>query len=221
MTVSVIIPAWNAERYLAEALASVRAQTVAPLEILVVDDGSSDGGAALAAATPGVTVVAQAHAGVAAARNRGIARARGTLLAFLDADDLWEPRKLELQLASLAAAPELGGAVCHYQNFLEQGLARPAWLSERALAEPQAGGLSSLVVRAEVFARVGVFDPADASDLDWSLRARAAGVTLGVCREVLVRRRVHDANFSHGVDGRRATLRVLRGAVARARREGR
>ncbi|MET0660065.1 MAG: glycosyltransferase [Steroidobacteraceae bacterium] len=113
--VSVIIPAYNASATLDETLHSARAQTYSPLEIVVVDDGSTDATAAVAsrhAACDGrVRVLRRDHRGHAAARNTAIAAARGTLIAPLDADDLWRPRKIELQVAALQTGGQRVGLV--------------------------------------------------------------------------------------------------------------
>jgi len=101
--VSVVIPAYNATAFLAETLASVFAQTLPPAEIIVVDDGSTDDTARIARDL-GVTVISRANGGISAARNTGIRAARCEYVALLDADDLWMPEKLEVQLAALAVA---------------------------------------------------------------------------------------------------------------------
>ncbi len=101
--VSVVIPAYNAAAFLAETLASVFAQTVPPAEIIVVDDGSTDDTAGIAR-NLGATVISRANGGISAARNTGVRAARSEYLALLDADDLWMPEKLEVQLAAFAAA---------------------------------------------------------------------------------------------------------------------
>ena len=102
--VSVIIPTYNRGRWLPATVASVLAQTLPSLEILIVDDGSTDDTAAVCAEfSYPVRYIRQDNAGVGAARNRGAAEARGEWLAFLDSDDLWTPDKLEVQLAALAA----------------------------------------------------------------------------------------------------------------------
>lgn len=103
--ITVVIPAYNAERYLEETLASVRAQTFSDYEILVIDDGSSDRTTEIAAGFSGVTLLLQKNQGAAAARNTGIRAANGTYVAFLDADDIWFPSKLEKQAAHLLAHP--------------------------------------------------------------------------------------------------------------------
>lgn len=108
--VSVVIPLYQTQRYIAEALASVLVQTFTDFEVLVIDDGSSDGGPAIARAIPDprVRVITQINRGLAGARNTGIAQARGEFVAFLDADDLWQPTKLARHAAHLKANPEIG-----------------------------------------------------------------------------------------------------------------
>ena len=108
--VSVVIPLYQTQRYIADALASVLAQTFTDFEVLVIDDGSSDGGPAIARAIPDprVRVITQLNRGLAGARNAGIAQARGEIVALLDADDLWQPSKLERHVAHLKANPEIG-----------------------------------------------------------------------------------------------------------------
>ena len=106
--ISVVIPVFNGERFLAEAIESVAAQTLPPEEIIIVDDGSTDASPAIAGSFSKVRLIRQPNTGGAAARNAGIGAARSDLVAFLDQDDLWAPRKLELQAAHVTASPELG-----------------------------------------------------------------------------------------------------------------
>ncbi len=107
-TISVVIPAYNAETTIRRAIDSVLAQTTPPTEILVVDDGSPDGLARVVAAYgPAVTLIQQTNSRSAAARNRGIDAATGDFVAFLDADDYWEPEKLHHQLSVLDKHPQV------------------------------------------------------------------------------------------------------------------
>lgn len=109
MRVSVIIPTYNSGPFVVEAVRSVLAQTLPATEIIVVDDGSTDDTCKrLAEFGPSVRYVRQPNGGVSAARNRGNAEAANEWIAFLDADDVWHPRKLELQVASLVRKPDLG-----------------------------------------------------------------------------------------------------------------
>lgn len=115
---SVVIPAYNAASYIAATIASVRAQTLRPAEIIVVDDGSTDDTVAVARAA-GLRVLEQKNMGVSVARNRGITAAAHPWVALVDADDLWEPDKLERQWASLAAAPSATFSFCDFSQFDE------------------------------------------------------------------------------------------------------
>lgn len=123
--VSVVIPAFNAAATLDQTLQSVRAQTHRCLDIIVVDDGSTDATAEIAlshaSADPRIRLVRQANGGVAAARNAGVRLARGELVAPIDADDLWAPTKIERQVAALAANPEAMLAYTWYACVNERG----------------------------------------------------------------------------------------------------
>src|SRR5438045_3634651 len=116
--VSCIVPVYNGEPYLREAIKSILAQTHRPIELIVVDDGSTDGTAEIVRVfIDHVKYVCQFNAGAAAARNRGIGLACGEFVAFNDADDLWHEEKLERQLARFRVRPELAYCVTHCQNF--------------------------------------------------------------------------------------------------------
>ncbi|MBX9924989.1 MAG: glycosyltransferase [Hyphomicrobiaceae bacterium] len=112
--VSVVIPLYETERYIAHAINSVLAQTYTDFEIVVVDDGSKDGGPAIARSysDPRIRVVSQANRGLAGARNTGIREARGRYIALLDADDAWQPEKLETLVAALERDSGAGIAFC-------------------------------------------------------------------------------------------------------------
>src|SRR5436305_4940478 len=121
-TVSVIIPAYNYARYIAEAIDGALAQTHAPLEVIVVDDESTDDTPrVLAGYGDRIRTIRQPNGGAAAARNTGMAAARGEYVAFLDADDVWLPRKLELQLQRFEADPDLGLVHCAMEVIDREG----------------------------------------------------------------------------------------------------
>jgi glycosyltransferase involved in cell wall biosynthesis len=209
--VSVVIPVRNGERYLSEAIASVLQQTPPPLEVLVVDDGSTDGTAAVARsfAAP-VRCIAQPALGVAAALNRGVEEARGDRLAFLDADDLWADDKLRVQTALLEARPELDAVFGHLANF-----------AGSAPAETPMPGYSkgTMLIRRVAFERVGAFGDWRLGEfVDWYARAVDAGLRSLMLPDVLLLRRVHDDNT--GVrrrDERREYARVLKSVLDRRR----
>ncbi len=153
--ISVIIPAYRAAATIARAVESVLAQTVRAAEILVVDDGSPDDlAAALAPYGKRVTLVRQPNGGAASARNLGIERARGDFIAFLDADDYWEPEKLEWQLAVFERHPELGLVAGQYSVQQPDGVKRRAGLRsgpERFERVQRARGAAAFRAAAEVW----------------------------------------------------------------------
>jgi glycosyltransferase involved in cell wall biosynthesis len=203
--VTCVIPVYNGERFLGESLDSVLAQTHRPSEIIVVDDGSTDGTAAIAERySDQVTYTRQDRAGSASARNRGISMASGEFVAFLDADDLWHEHKLARQLARFDARPELGYCMTYMQNFwMDEVRDEAQRLRDSALAKPQPGTASSIVVRRRLFVRIGPLDGAlrNRDFQEWMLRAKKQAVIGEVLPEVLVDRRIHGANASRLRDG--------------------
>lgn len=197
--VSVIIPVYNGARHLRAALESVFAQTYRPIEVIVVDDGSVDDSGDIAQSFPEVRYSKQANQGVAAARNNGIAAARGEFYAFLDQDDLWKPEKLKLQIDYLQSHPEIGYTLTQQQFFLEPGAALPPWFRKDLLAVVHTGWvLGTLVVRRTVFEKIGNFATgySAANDSDWFFRAKAAEIQMAVVPELLLLKRIHEANDS-------------------------
>jgi glycosyltransferase involved in cell wall biosynthesis len=200
--VSVIIPVYNGERYLAEAIGSVLAQTYSPFELIVIDDGSSDNSSGIARSFKNVSYYHQLNQGVAAARNAGISFSHGGFIAFLDQDDIWMHDKLSVQMDYLLHHPEAGGALSKQLLFLEPGTDPPGWLKSDLLQNEQTGYFpSSLIVRRDVFTMIGVFDSAyiHTSDVDWIARAKDAGIILYMLPHVLFHRRIHGANASSEV----------------------
>jgi glycosyltransferase involved in cell wall biosynthesis len=196
--VSCVVPVFNGERHLGAALDSILAQTHRPLEVIVVDDGSADRSVQVAEAHPEpVRVIRQANAGPSAARNRGVREARGELVGFLDADDLWLPEKLEAQIAHLAAHPELEATCCLIENFWEDEVAaeEPRWRAHGRVVGSYV--MQTLLARRELLERVPFDETRMHTDhVDWTLRAREAGARLDVQDRVLARRRRHANNMS-------------------------
>lgn len=224
--VSVIIPVYNGERYLAQTIESVLAQTYRPVEIVVVDDGSTDGTAVIAQSYQDIRYIHQENQGHGRARHVGVRASRGEFLAFLDADDVWAPEKLHVQVEYLQRHPHVGYVICNMRNVPEPGQPRPAWLTEELLGEIPAYIPSALVVRRTVVEQIGDFDARyrRANDVDWHLRARDAGIVMANVDRLLLYRRVHSSNLTHdrGVGTAAATelFQALKASVTRKRERG-
>lgn len=228
---SVVIPAFNAERFLGEALASISAQTYAPVETIVVDDGSSDGTAEVARAHPEVTLIEQENSGPSAARNRGFKTSRGEFIAFHDSDDVMTPDKLAVQVGHMLENPGVGCVLAEQELIVEAGAELPFWvegtkvetvmpprppeLEDEPLVHPM-----TMVVRRETFEQVGDFDEAmrAAEDFDWMLRAAEEEIEIARLSEVLLRRRVHPDSLTQNAAASRAGLfRAFKARIERHR----
>lgn len=199
--ISCIVPVFNGERFLREAIDSILAQTYRPLEIIAVDDGSTDATPAiLTSYGEPVYYVGQSNAGPAAARNTGLRAATGDFIGFLDSDDLWNPAKLERQMARFEARPELDISVTHAQNFWMPELnAEQEHFREHRRGQALPGySTVTLLARRGLFDTIGGFDTAlkHGDDTDWFLRAEERGAQIELLPEVLVYRRLHANNRS-------------------------
>ena len=215
-TISVIIPVYNGEAFLAEAIGSVLAQTQPATEVLVVDDGSTDGSIKVAEGFgERVRLLRQANQGASAARNHGIRAARGELLAFLDADDRFVPEALALQLQRIRKYPEAGIVLGQFQDYAGAAPVGPAH-------EQLFTSFGCALIRRSVFAIVGPLreELRLAEDWDWFTRAREANIRLLIHRQVVMHRRLHDQNLTRQREaGAKFVLEALRRSLAR-RRQG-
>ena len=218
--ISVVTPVYQGERFLADAMESIRAQTRPADEVVVVDDGSTDGSAdvaeAIAADWPVLRLIRRENAGSAAARNTGIAATTGDLITFLDADDMMLPERLATQEAHLGAHTDADVVMGREELLLEEGVVAPAWIrtEDDGSARPY---LMSMMARREVLERIGPFDPTFrlSQDLEWMVRARAAGVRVDTLDVVLIRRRMHGGNVVYRTQEiREAMLRAIRTRLA-------
>lgn len=221
-TVTAAIPVRDGEAYLAEAIESILAQSRPCEQVVVVDNGSTDRSAAIAAGYgPAVEVVAEPRAGIGAARNAAVATARGDFFAFLDADDLWQPGRIELQLAAFAERPELQLVFGHVSQFVSPDLPAEEAATLRIPEAPQPGlHVGAMLARRTALDAIGPWDEdIRVSDgLAFLLRARELGMAQEMLAETVTLRRVHGANHSiHNRDERAEFARHLKRSLDRRR----
>jgi glycosyltransferase involved in cell wall biosynthesis len=222
--ISCVVPVFNGERYLREALDSILRQTYRALEVIVADDGSTDGTAEVVSGYGDqLRYLWQPNAGPTAARNLGLSAARGEYVAFLDADDLWHTAKLARQMARLRARPELDSCIAYVQNFWVAELSQEAdrFRSHR-LGRPVPGYVcGALLARRKVFETVGGFNASlkHGADTDWFLRASEYGTTLELLPDILVYRRMHSDNLSRRLasQSRDEYLSIVKASLERRR----
>ncbi|MES2460459.1 MAG: glycosyltransferase family A protein [Armatimonadota bacterium] len=211
---SVIIPVYNGAPFLAATVESVLRQTYRPTEILLIDDGSTDDTPAIAerlqAESQGLLRrVYQANAGPSSARNHGLELAQGDFIAFLDADDLWPEKSLEVRTHALQADPALDVVTGQVRVLPETG--------EGTIYGPNLG---AALFRRSVFDKVGVFDPTlrTSEDVDWFLRARENSVSIAQISAVTLHYRRHEASLTHQKSvADLQMLQVLRQSLLRRR----
>jgi glycosyltransferase involved in cell wall biosynthesis len=219
--ISIIVPVHNGENYLGDAIASILSQDYQPIEVIVVDDGSTDKSRSVAQQHPQVRYVYQPQQGSAVARNTGLEISSGELIAFLDADDIWLPGKLSLQAAHLADHPEVGCVFGGMTNFLEPEMECPSWIDPGTLSQPFSMlHLCSMLARRPMFEVVGNFNATyrQGQDLEWFMRVKESGIRFALMSEPVFRRRIHASNISHNqstlAQGR---LRMLKESIDRKR----
>lgn len=220
--VSVVVPTFNCESYLAQAIESVLSQTYEPVEIIVVDDGSTDKSAAVAKSFgKSITYHYQRNNGCGAARNRGIKLAEGYFFAFLDADDIWIKDKLLLQIKAFNEDPELDVVFGHVKQFHSPELDEDIKAAIDCPGELMPGLIpSTVVVKRDSFFRVGLFrtDLKIAEFVDWYARATELGVRTRILPDLVVNRRLHKNNIGiHDREYRADYARVLKASLDRRR----
>lgn len=201
--VSVVIPVYNGAAYLAEAVASVRAQSLPPRRVILVDDGSTDATPQIAAelradgGQPLVEYIRQDNAGPAAAMNRGVAMIEDGLVAFQSADDIWVRDKLAWQVPALADGADL--VFGHMQNFISPELDAAVAASLHCPPDPMPGhNASTLLTRLDTFRAVGPLDERFriGEFIHWYSRAIDLGLRSAMLPQVVTMRRLHGANHS-------------------------
>jgi glycosyltransferase involved in cell wall biosynthesis len=219
--ITVILPTFDGAEFLDDALTSIRAQTLAPREILVVDDGSTDDTRAIVAQHAAQCFALPHRGRPAFGRNVGIRAARGEFIAFLDQDDMWTNDALEKQFAAFCAQPHWQVVLGRAQKIIR---AQGSWTADGApLTQPF---LSAALFRRAVFARVGLLDETlefFGDDTDWFARARELQIPIKMLDAVTLQWRIHARNASHqnwrahahGID--RPLLEVVKKALERQR----
>lgn len=220
-SISVIIPVYNAEKYLSAAVESVLTQTIQPLEVILVDDGSTDNSIEVAKKyIPKVQLILQENKGISGARNTGIKNSKGELFAFLDNDDIWPEDHIEKLLNLLQSNKELHMAFGYVQQFVSEDVED----SKRRIPEgheimPGYVAGASLTKR-EVFDKVGLFDEelTLAEYIDWFSRAKDAGFKFDMIKDVVLKRRIHTDNIGIKKREHRGDyIKVLKASINRKR----
>lgn len=217
--VSAIIPMYNRESLIAETIESVQAQSYSPIEIIVVDDGSTDRSAAAVKSfkNPDIHYYYQSNRGAGAARNTGISHAQGEYYAFLDSDDLWLPEKITLQIQAFAEDPSLDMVFTHVVQSHDGNLN-----SDLVQTSPTMPGLysSTLLIKRASFDQVGLFtsDLKIGEFIEWYTRCKDLGLSSKILEDVLVKRRVHGSNLGIVERGSRNDyLKVIKASLDRRR----
>jgi glycosyltransferase involved in cell wall biosynthesis len=223
--VSIVMATKNAERYLAEALASIALQTHQNYEIVVVDAASTDRTREIAEAQARTRLVHQRGSGFAGAWNEGVEAARGDFVAFIDSDDRWPPDRLARQIADLDANPGHEGVIGRVSFFLDDDLVSPPGYKSDILEGDRVGYMTgTLMARRRLIEKLGPFEThwEIASDLVWFQKLRETAVPIGILDHVLLHKRVHANNLSYLTARtpvfRREVLKLLHDGIGRRRR---
>lgn len=196
---SVIIPTFNRARYLAEAIQSVYDDRWESFELIVVDDGSTDGTADVVKGFPDIRYHYQPNQGVAAARNAGISLAKGNIIVFLDSDDLWMPGRFRNSYEYLKEHPDIDFILGLQLMFLEPGYPKPGHiLSDMLTKATEAYGTGVMAARKHCFEKVGPFNLLykTGEDTEWMIRASDRNLKMAFVKIPFIKRRIHPNNLS-------------------------
>jgi len=229
--VSVIVPVYNGYSFIQEAILSVWNQTRPADEIIVVDDGSTDGSdkiieqLKLQSPVP-FKHIRQNNRGSAASRNVAVRAASGDVISFIDVDDIWNKDYLKIQLSHLNSTDNPGYVICHFLSFLDEEVIgeqkeKPHWVRKEHLDKPQPGYLPScFVVKRSVFEKLGMFNEGlrFVYDMNWFKMSRDIGIPFSIEKAVLVNRRIHLNNKTRNIPQlQKYVLKVVRAGLKRNR----
>jgi glycosyltransferase involved in cell wall biosynthesis len=221
--VSIVLAVKNGERYLAEAIKSVLAQTFKSYEIIVVDDNSTDNTLNIINSYSQVGYIFNKGKGTSHARNVGIDAATGKFIAFQSHDDIWTPDKLSTQVDYMAKHPDIQYTIAKMKFFLEDGHSPPSGFRRELLSGNHIGMIpETLLVRKTLFSKIGKFDPEYdvAEDVDWFARANDANVPMAIIPKILLHKRIHNTNKSSNVAKNNLDLlKLLRKSIERKREQ--
>ncbi|MGD0965552.1 MAG: glycosyltransferase family A protein [Candidatus Acidiferrales bacterium] len=218
---SVIVPAYNAADFITDAIGCIKEQDYPNIEIIVVDDGSTDRTREVVARNGGIQYVHQENQGAAGARNHGLRLARGSFISFLDADDVWTPSALQLLTQHLHHNPRTSVALgrVQYTHLITDNTGKRRM---EAFGDPCISlSLDAGVFRRQIFKRVGVFDASlpSSEDIDWFMRAREAGALIDVLDAAVLFYRRHGRNLTQDRDASHRDLAyALKQSLDRRRR---
>lgn len=223
--ISVILPVFNAEKYVGEAIKSVLSQTYKNLELICINDNSTDSSLFRLELFGDdiIRITNKDNVGTSESRNKGIRRAKGEFLAFIDNDDVWESNKLEVQLNHFNDNPELDISFSYMKSFISPELSEELKNLRYCPPDSMPGYIpSTMVVKRASFDHVGYFDARwkNGESIDWLFKAIEAGLNFGLVDDVLVKRRIHKAN--KGALGSSTSkseyLKIIRESLARRRK---
>ncbi len=195
---SVIIPVYNGERHLAEAIDSVLAQNHRSIEVIIVDDGSTDGSANIANSYgSSIRYYKQPNLGTAAAKNRGTDLACGEYLAFLDADDIWPEDRIRVQLKAFDAHPDVDIVSGYVKQFFSPDMTESVKKRIHNSTDLIPGHvISAMLIKHQAFFRVGLFETQwkVGADMSWYLRSQEMGLKIMILPDLVLLRRIHESN---------------------------
>ncbi|GAB4011989.1 glycosyltransferase family A protein [Spirosoma migulaei] len=221
LSISVVIPVYNAAPYVVECIESVLAQTRQADEIIVINDGSTDPSLEKLASYAQNSLI-QLHTrenrGVAYTLNEAIDLASGDLVAFLDADDVWVPDKLRQQIAYLQSQPAVDACFGHVRQFISPDLPADVQAGISCPPQPQPGWLKqTMLIRRSVFDKTGRFNTAyhTGDFIDWFIRAKEAGLQYHMLPSTVALRRLHRNGLASQVQYQKEFAHILKAALDR------
>ncbi|GAB4027772.1 glycosyltransferase family A protein [Spirosoma gilvum] len=221
LSVSVVIPVYNAAPYITECLESVLAQTRQPEQILVINDGSTD--ESLDRLTPYaqkglIQLKTRENRGVAATLNEALDLAEGDVIAFLDADDVWLPNKLHQQITYLQTTPSIDACFGHVRQFISPDLPPTVQAGISCPSEPQPGWLKqTMLIRRAAFQKTGAFSTAyhTGDFIDWFIRAKEVDLQYTMLPDTVTLRRLHRSGLASQQQYQKEFVHILKAALDR------